>query len=325
MATLAQSLEEQFKQFKEKATLMQEEELRNKMTVKTVLLCWNRLRQQPNPAHPLGLLPKMPVMKILHAGGYIGDIYAEVTQEQLQNFLNQVAAGQQDEAEILLRQHPNLALASGNVTDLSNRTFQGITAFQYAIWALDWHMWKMIKKYLPFENAREQVQGITVFSWVTIHGVHAGNTIQTLIDAIDRQPSWSIEQYHYQWIHKVGEAQRSLPMHVLHEYCRPDRSFEPTPSFTEDALPRMLNYYDYNDSKDKILNLPDLGSNFGFFRGMCLVASGDDGYVARCWLECDQLSCIRLLNVRTNQRDELIATLTQGEHLQPGATNLKPS
>jgi hypothetical protein len=44
---------------------------------------------------------------------------------------------------------------------------------------------------------------------------------------------------------KVGKAQRDVPAHVAHEYCRPDRSFKPLPSFNEETLPRVLTLYNY--------------------------------------------------------------------------------
>jgi hypothetical protein len=49
----------------------QEQINEDKTTTKTFLLCWNRLKQQNCPEHPLGLLPKFPIMEILHVGGYI--------------------------------------------------------------------------------------------------------------------------------------------------------------------------------------------------------------------------------------------------------------
>ena len=44
-----------------------------------------------------------------------------------------VAEGEQDQAEVMLKSNPNLALVPGDVTDLSKRTFTRITGFQYAV------------------------------------------------------------------------------------------------------------------------------------------------------------------------------------------------
>jgi hypothetical protein len=53
--------------------------------------------------------------------------------------------------------------------------------------------------------------------------------------------TWNDHQQHEAWM-KVGKAQRDVPVHVAHEYCRLDRSFSPLPSFTEKALPRVLTF-----------------------------------------------------------------------------------
>ena len=48
----------------------------------------------------------------------------------------------------------------------------------------------------------------------------------------------------------VGKARRDLPVHVVNEYCRPDRSFDPLPAFNEVNLPRVLTYYNFNMRSD---------------------------------------------------------------------------
>ena len=70
----------------------------------------------------------------------------------------------------------------------------------------------------------------------------------SLITALDTYVTnfdeWNDHQQEEAWM-KVGKAQRDVPVHVAHEYCRPDRSFDPLPSFTEKALPRLLTFYNY--------------------------------------------------------------------------------
>ncbi len=67
-------------------------------------------------------------------------------------FLQHVAYGEQDEAEALLQQDPELAQAllqadSIPFTDYSGRTFN-CTAYEYAYWAKDTHMQRMLEKYI---------------------------------------------------------------------------------------------------------------------------------------------------------------------------------
>ncbi len=158
---------------------------------------------------------------------------AEVTQ-----FLRLVAEGEQDKAEALLSANPALALASGSVTDLSERRFANITAFQYALWAMDWHMWTMLLKYLPKPEAAAQARALEADG--TEHGAHfnLNELPQVLNTYIENYNSWDDSMRAHQWCKVVGGAQRRLPAHVVNEYCRPDRSFHPTPTFTDTRLPR---------------------------------------------------------------------------------------
>jgi hypothetical protein len=67
-------------------------------------------------------------------------------------FLQYVAYGQQEEAEVLLKENRELAqelLIAHNIafTDYSHRTFK-CTAYEYAYWAKDAHMMRMLEKYM---------------------------------------------------------------------------------------------------------------------------------------------------------------------------------
>ena len=76
----------------------------------------------------------------------------------------------------------------------------------------------------------------------------------------------------------VGKAQREVPAHIAHEYCRPDRSFDPAPSFYEETLPRVLNFDNYVTNVKSWFPLAPsssgLGFDFGIFRGRAGWASG---------------------------------------------------
>ena len=92
-----------------------------------------------------------------------------VDQKSLNQLLQYVAEGEQDKAEKMLKgksggllgwgeikANPDLLSHRSTVKDLSGREFKQITAFQYALWAMDWHMWTMIQKYLPQEAQAQQ-------------------------------------------------------------------------------------------------------------------------------------------------------------------------
>ncbi len=59
-----------------------------------------------------------------------------------------VIRGEQANAHAMLRQYPELILKRGNVTDYSGRTFEHITAYEYAYWAKDTHMCRMLEAHM---------------------------------------------------------------------------------------------------------------------------------------------------------------------------------
>lgn len=173
-------------------------------------------------------------------------------QKDLSQLLRWVVEGEQDKAEELIKKDKNLLLHAGTVKDLSGREFKGITAFQYALWALDWHMWTMIQKHLPKEAQAEQFQALETKG--TAHGKHF--SLQGLTDAlqvyVDNAEKWNYDQRaEDQWCKKVGGAQKQLPAHVVNEYCRRDRPFGPCPQEWESKLPRSreIDVWDSTQSK----------------------------------------------------------------------------
>lgn len=263
-------------------------------------------------------------------------------RKKVQFFLDCIARGSQSEAEAMLLADNELALASGDVTDHANRTFKNITGFQYAVWALDWKMWSMLRRYLPLEAVVEQAIGFTQGSWVKEHGVHTN--WNTLIDALEifadkcefRLGYWSWDQLGKHWVEQVGSAQFKLPMHVLQEYNNLKRPFEPCPDFSssEYALERSL--------PDWLITSIKVGKfDFGIIRSSCSVAKAErvmsvgelikkafsDG---RDWtvvmesgrggnlltddnINHDRVALIRVYNTRIKQREQLIKNLLEEE------------
>lgn len=245
---------------------------------------------------------------------------SRVNLSEPQVFLRLVAEGEQDKAEAMLKDNPALALASAEVTDLSRRTFTNITGFQYAVWALDWHMWTMIRKYLPDEVARDQAQGFETGAWVRQHGVHAQHLLEKLIgtlqSAIDLNNAQKYHECKKAW-QQVGKSQLLLPVHVVNEYCHPTRPFYPIPNFQDGlVLPRSRQidigeWFTADGGK--------LGETFACERGELklepLAVS-----LARWPLKSAKLhdgDSLRVLtNTRTSQREELINELKPRRGIQ---------
>jgi hypothetical protein len=77
---------------------------------------------------------------------------------------------------------------------------------------------------------------------------------------------WDYHQQGEAWMN-VGKAQRDVPAHVAHEYCRPYRSFASRPSFTEKTLKRtltLINYYVTNINSWFPLSSSSSGLGFDF-------------------------------------------------------------
>lgn len=219
-----------------------------------------------------------------------------INQVVVDQLLLHVAQGKQDEAEAMLKENPGLTLYKGTVTDYSNRMFKNITAFQYALWALDWHMWSMILNYLPVpeDDDAAKVQLEALESQGTAHGKHFDfrPLIMALEVYVKNCDAWNDQQCAQHWTKKVGGAQRKAPAHVADEYCRKGYSF---PSFTADPLPRMVTAEIWNRSAwvhgvwYPLVPGAGVGFSFGFWHdnggavGLDGLRDGDESTYVERW------------------------------------------
>ena len=231
------------------------------------------------------------------------------TTLKVRQFLNLVGWGEQAQAEEQLKQKPELMLQRGYLTDCSGRSWENITALQYAVLALDYHMWTMLSKYISEDVAREQLSDARVvhrlfsteypdakqdareqikrleevaklnfeISWkITSSTINWPSLVwQPLIKALDEYirnyNAWDDTQCTNHWCQQVGGAQLILPAHVINEYSHPDR-----PNGFSMCKSGFWN------GKDKDANLPrsgvadwinnsfyKLGSQFAWLRADC--------------------------------------------------------
>ncbi len=253
----------------------------------------------------------------IHSASAVSDVNSKDVAE----FLRLVAEGEQDQAEAMLKRNPTLALVPGDITDLSKRTFTGITAFQYAVWALDWHMWTMIRKYLPDNEAKQQAEGFETGTWVRQHGVNAQYILEKLVNAlqttIDLYNTGKYTECGTAWVQQVGGAQLMLPAHVINEYCHPARSFSPCPNFKDTAVLPRTRKVDEGEWFTVQYSGGGLSETFAVYRagrifmGVCGVGlswMSSFRNVARGW-SVDGDCVFVLTNIRTAQREELINEL----------------
>jgi hypothetical protein len=208
-----------------------------------------------------------------------------------------VAKGKQEEAKTLLEAAPDkqaLLRKVAKFTDYSGRTFE-CTAYEYAYWAKDRHMLRMLESYMKEDEETkaflfqrvEQIEetGLTYQQ----HGKTVTGSkhfdLSILINAlkyyVNNYDRWveanNLHEIEAAWM-AVGRAQREVPAHVAHEYCRPERSFDPLPSFNEETLPRVLTIYnDVTNVKSWFplaVSASGLGSDFALMRACCAHAVG---------------------------------------------------
>ena len=200
----------------------------------------------------------------------------------LGRFLECIAYGQQDKAERLFRdvfngQQEKIQEAlryRGKFTDYSGRTFN-CTAYEYAYWAKDTHMCRMLERHMDdatkaYLLARvNEIERINAGTGQPVGlAYHQGglehrsahfdltpliSALQRYVDGYDnwaRTQNWDAMKA--AWM-EVGLAQRDIPVHVLNEYCHPDRSFNPRPEFNEERLPRNIRFYNFNTGVEEPL------------------------------------------------------------------------
>ena len=153
--------------------------------------------------------------------------YAIVSRHQ--KLLQLVTNGEQMEAEALIEINKELLLTADQIKDPGGREFLKITAFQYALWALDWRMWTMLLKYLTPQIAYDQLLELEAKP----PGDSPHFSLEPLINALNGYKENKNNDYN-SW-KKIGIYQRQLVINVVNEYCHPERDFDKVPTFTEEA------------------------------------------------------------------------------------------
>ncbi len=194
----------------------------------------------------------------------------------VRKLLHHVTRGEHDVVKAMLKQDISLISKRGFVTDCSGREFENITGFEYALWALDKHMWAAMIECIPSNEEGKKVfarlyaqynkvntDGVTYRlngKTITEKNFDFENTIikklQKQLDSINAPGEKNWDAINNQWLKGVGGAQKRLPMHVVNEYCS-NEPFYPVPKFT--AQPKSLKkFYNWMTSQEE--NWFDVGS-----------------------------------------------------------------
>ena len=208
--------------------------------------------------------------------------------DNVRKLLNHIVRGQYDAVQSILTDDINLMLKRGKVTDYSGREFENISAFEYALWALDKHMWiKMISCVLQNKDAKLIFKIlIAQYNKVITDGVIYrlnGQTIteqhfdfentlikelQMQVDSLNAPGPMNWDAIDNQWQKGVGGAQKLLPMHIIYEYCSNER-FYPVPKFTLQPNSSTQFYNWVIDKDEKWFSVDSkLSVDFAIFKGV---------------------------------------------------------
>lgn len=175
-----------------------------------------------------------------------------------------VAHGNEHAASEMLTPNPALLLESTDVTDYSGRTFQNITAYEYAYWAGDWHMCRMLESHMNLATKTQMAAKINAIEQKGLHYEQHGErknskhfdftALKTAYQAFfEEHTIWLNSQFgnearmnvEEKWL-SIGVAQRDLPANVAQQFCRTDHSFESLSAIFDDPkLPRELTFSHY--------------------------------------------------------------------------------
>jgi len=248
----------------------------------------------------------------------------------VRDFLHQITRGNREAVRTMLQKTPHLIHQRGRITDCSERTFACVSGFEYALWALDKHLWTAMMDCIPSNETGRKIRselwaqyrkvqtvGITYVLYgrsITESHFDFKNTLlhelQTQADAISTPGYKNWQVIDKQWREGVGGAQKLLPMHVVEEYCS-QPPFSPIPEFRVQP-PATQEFYNQMLLGPQKWFCADsqLGQRFALFKGK---GRGAFAYTAFCLTHhvADDLEAMKALcHLRTQ---DVIALKTQLE------------
>ncbi|KTD57802.1 hypothetical protein Lsan_2497 [Legionella santicrucis] len=239
----------------------------------------------------------------------------------VRKLLHHVVRGKHDAVQLILIGDISLMVKRGKVTDCSGREFDNISGFEYALWALDKHMWAAMIERIPSNQEGKQVFArlIAQYNKVNTDGVTYrlnGKTItekhfdfentlikelQTQVDSINAPGVKDWDAIAKQWREGIGGAQKRLPMHIVDEYCSGE-PFYPVPKFISQPK-SSRQFYNWATNKDEDWFSGDsmLGSEFAIYKASSARPSGSRvGLSQPLWLRVIDLDAMKkLCEVRT--------------------------
>ncbi|WP_019215729.1 hypothetical protein [Legionella tunisiensis] len=248
----------------------------------------------------------------------------------VRKLLHHVVRGKHDSVQLILIDDISLMLKRDKVTDCSGREFENISSFEYALWALDKHMWAAMITCVPQNEEGKRILELLIaqYNKVNTDGVTYrlnGKTItekhfdfentlikelQTQVDSSNAPGAKNWEAIDKQWREGVGGAQKRLPMHIVDEYCS-NEPFYPVPKFTSQPK-SSKQFYNWTTGEDENWFSVDskLSVDFAIYKGESEFAEAPDPCVGsgpQCVADLGAMTA--LCKVRTNDFIDLKSQL----------------
>lgn len=262
----------------------------------------------------------------------------------VRKLLHYVALGEHKAVATMLKKDIRLIFKRGIVTDCSGREFESVSGFEYALWALDKHMWAAMIACIPQNEEGRKVfarliaqynkvntMGVTYkLNGKTITEQHFdfNNTIikelKTQMDSINAAGDKNWEVIDKQWREGVGGTQKLLPMHVVDEYCS-NEPFYPVPEFTSQPKSSKQLYHWATRKYGNWLSVDSkLSVDFAIYKATTVVAGACGRTVSVQGLRQDLDAMSALCKVRTKDfidlKSQLEDQMTPDNHHQVSQT-----
>lgn len=196
-----------------------------------------------------------------------------VWQERLAELLQCAGFGRRQKAETFFRQYPALLTCRGTLTDITQKPYEDITAFEYAVKVKDSYFVKKVVEFLETYQGKDKYEiaadllkqfdrHFSEERLASVNGfIEASNAWR------DAYPERSWDKRNYHFVRDIGGAQAHFEAHILQRYCNLT-PFTPLPKFDEPDLPESLWFYNWSGGRTDSLLITSPGStgNFALLR-----------------------------------------------------------
>ena len=194
----------------------------------------------------LDYLSNNELLKLVSTCSYLTKMLKD--RVKLRQILFFVMNSNLEKAESLLKKHPNILRYSDVCVAPSGRVFSNITAIQYAVSALDFNMFGILKKYVSKHIVKSQLT--EYFSGDMVDDVLCSvydlmYRIRLYIDFFNKR---SFKVMHDFYISEIAPLYKYLPIHFLHDMYRVNQD----KNFPKSYCSKEFKRYIYHSRKFRI-------------------------------------------------------------------------